>query len=429
MRSLYRGLIRLVAPFAYLAVLWRGFEDQAYWQGLGERFGWAPPLDGRPLWLHAVSLGEMSAAAPLIRALRAQHPQLPLLLTTATPAGRARAQALFAGQATIRFLPYDTPGAVRRFLDGTRPRAGALMETELWPTLLGACAERAIPLLIANARLSPRSVARYRRFGGLFRGVFAGPITIAAQSSDDAARFVEIGACESQVQVAGNLKFDLELGVDLRAEAQGTLRTQLGTGRAVWVAGSTHDGEDEAVLEAHAALRSRYPDALLLLAPRHRDRFEAVASLLARHGVAFVRRSAGIAPGTDDAVLLVDTLGELTRLYAASDVVFVGGSLVPVGGHNLLEPAALGLPVLTGPSIDNGRDVATQLLEAGAARCVADAAQLAAQLKELFSSPEARRRMGEAGLALVTARRGAVARLAAILAPWVAGAARPSAAR
>ena len=426
MRSLYSGLVRLAAPLACLAALWRGFEEPGYWLGLGERFGAGATLTSAPLWLHAVSLGEMSAAAPLIRSLLSRHPSVPLLLTTATPAGRARARDLVGATAEIRYLPYDTPGAVRRFLHRTRPRAGVIMETELWPNLFAGCAALAIPLLIANARLSPRSVERYARFGGLFGPLLAGPVTIAAQSADDAQRFRSIGARDEQLHVVGNLKFDI--GVSDGARQSGRqLRELLGAGRPVWVAGSTHKGEDEAVLAAHARLRERHPEALLLLAPRHKDRFAAVASLLRDQDMPFILRSSATAPGAEHAVLLVDTLGELVRLYAAADVAFVGGSLVPIGGHNLLEPAALGLAVLTGPSVSNGKEVAALLVESGAARVVVDARALAETLLHLVEHPAERAAMGAAALSIVAANQGSVERLGALIEPWAAE--RPATAR
>jgi 3-deoxy-D-manno-octulosonic-acid transferase len=423
MRKLYSAVIYCLAPAAFALVLWRGFRERGYWSGLRERFGWGAGTAGS-IWVHAVSLGEMSAAAPLIRALLARHPNMPLVLTTATPAGRARAAAMFAGAADIRYLPYDTPGAVRRFLARIRPRSAIIMETELWPNLLAACALRGIPVVLASARLSAKSVSRYRRLGGLFRGVFTDNVTVAAQSADDAARFVAIGADAARVRVVGNVKFDV--GIDGQLIEKGRrLRQSFGMERCVWAAGSTHAGEDEAVLRAHARLLTEKPRALLLLAPRHKDRFEAVAALLKSSGLRFERRSTG-APAANGTlapcqVLLVDTLGELTIMYAAADVAFVGGSLVPVGGHNLLEPAALGLPVLSGPHQDNNREIAKMLLARGAVTVVADEVQLGEYLTRLCGDAALRRRMGEAGILIVAANRGSVAALLEIIEPGMAG--------
>jgi 3-deoxy-D-manno-octulosonic-acid transferase len=415
MRRLYSWLIGAAAPLALAVVLWRGLRDRSYWQGLSERFGFGAAVHSSPsIWLHAVSLGEMSAAAPLIRAIRVRHPHVPVVVTSATPAGRARAHSLFGDSADIRFLPYDTRGSVRRFLARVRPRLAIIMETELWPNLFSECERGAIPVMLASARLSARSVARYRRFGRLFSGAFTDNVLIAAQSADDAQRFQSIGASPANVHVIGNVKYDLEL--DAAAVDRGRqLRAAYGAARPVWIAGSTHAGEEEEVLEAHSLLLAERPNALLLLVPRHKDRFAAVADILSRRGVSFARRSSGIAPQPATAVLLVDTLGELQTLYAAADVAFVGGSLVPIGGHNLLEPAALGLPVLTGPHHFNSKDIAEAMLTRGAALEVADAQALAQRLRALFDNVAERQRVGRLGQALVDANRGSVARLLTLM--------------
>jgi 3-deoxy-D-manno-octulosonic-acid transferase len=433
MRFLYSWLIRCAVPVAYAAILWRALGDRHYLQGLAERLGFGRALFAPSIWLHAVSLGEMSAAAPLARALRLRFPDMALVVTTATPAGRARAAALFEGDADIRFLPYDTPGAVRRFLKRTRPRAAIIMETELWPNLLRECERGGIPVLLASARLSARSVTRYRRFGSLFAGVFSKNLLVAAQSAEDAERFKSIGAAAEQTRVVGNVKFDV--GVDAAVvEAGRALRAAYAGTRPVWIAGSTHAGEEEQLLDAHASLLESLPNAVLLLVPRHKDRFAAVAELLARRGVKFGRRSR-MANGeeaarlpSDSPVLLVDTLGELTTLYASADAAFVGGSLVPIGGHNLLEPAALGLPVLTGPSHFNGKEVAQLLLARGAALEVKSAQDLVATLQRLLAQPAAREQIGIIGKEIIAANRGSVAKLIALIEPWLPPAGRQSAA-
>jgi 3-deoxy-D-manno-octulosonic-acid transferase len=431
MRFLYSWLIRCAVPFAYAAILWRSLGDRDYRQGLIERLGFGPALPAPSIWLHAVSLGEMSAAAPLARALRRRFPEIPLVVTTATPAGRARAAALFEADADIRFLPYDTPGSVRRFLKRTRPRAAIIIETELWPNLLRECERSGIPVLLASARLSSRSVSRYRRFGSLFAGVFGSTMLVAAQSAEDAERFKSIGAAAERTVVVGNVKFDLEVDSGI-VQAGKALRTAYAGTRPVWVAGSTHAGEEEQLLDAHALLLESIPNAVLLLAPRHADRFAAVAELLARRGVKFVSRSR-MANGarvqalpSDTPVLLVDTVGELMTLYASADAAFVGGSWAPIGGHNLLEPAALGLPVLTGPSYFNGRDIAQLLLARGAALEVKGAQDLAATLKRLLAEQATREQMGLIGKQIIAANRGSVARLLAIIEPWLPVAGHPS---
>lgn len=415
MRRLYTLLIYCAAPLAFAAVLWRGLSDRGYRQSLGERFGWGRALNAEPsIWLHAVSLGEMSAAAPLVRALRLRYPQNPLVLTTATPTGRLRARSLFGDAVDVRFLPYDTPGSVARFLDRIRPRLAIVVETELWPNLFTECERRGVPLVLASARLSARSVARYRRLGSLFRRIFSAISLIAAQTVEDAGRFMAIGAESARTRVVGNIKFDLDPGAAVIDQGR-ALRRSFGSARPTWIAGSTHAGEEEQVLAAHEELRDGRPDALLLLVPRHPERFEAVAELLRRRAMRFTRRSTGTAPDADAAILLVDTVGELAALYASADAAFVGGSLVPVGGHNLLEPAALGLPVLTGPHYSNGKDIARLMLQRGAALQVGDAHELAAALRRLLADDQERRRIGAIGRQIVESNRGSVAQLLALI--------------
>jgi 3-deoxy-D-manno-octulosonic-acid transferase len=420
MRRLYSVLITLLSPFAFAVVLWRGLRNRRYWIGLGDRFGLGSKLTGAPsIWIHAVSLGEVTAAAPLVHALRTRHPEIPLILTTATPTGRARAQALFGDTIAVRFLPYDTPGSMRRFLSRVRPRLAIIMETELWPNLFDQCRRRGVPLLLANARLSVKSVARYQRFGALFRDVFSGDTFVAAQSAADAERFIAIGAERSRTRVVGNLKFDRMVDSDL-VERGCELRSVYWGARPVWIAGSTHAGEEELALTAHAALQPEVHGALLLLVPRHPERFQAVADLLSRRGFRFERRSSHHAARPETQVLLVDTVGELAMLYASADVAFVGGSLVPVGGHNLLEPAALSVPVITGPYQSNAKEIAQLLLREGGAAQVADAAELTGVLKELLTDPAQRRRMGASARRIVDMNRGSLARLLELIEPLLA---------
>ena len=419
MRQLYNVLTYALRPIAFAVVLWRGLGNRGYWLGLRERFGFAVRGAGESaapagVLLHAVSLGEVTAAAPLLRALRERHPELPLVLTTATPTGRARATALFGDSVTVQFLPYDTPGSMRRLLQRLRPRIAIIMETELWPNLYRQCQRRGVPLLLANARLAARSVARYRRFGALFRDVFAGDTWVAAQSAADAERFLAIGAAPERTSVVGNLKFDVAVDAALVARGR-DLRAACWAARPVWVAGSTHAGEEELVLTAHVQLLRQEPGALLLLVPRHPERFQAVADLLSRRGVRFERRSSGTSVPRDVPVLLVDTVGELAALYAAVDVAFVGGSLVPIGGHNLLEPAALGVPVITGPHQSNAREVGLILARENAVVQVTDAGQLAGQLEALFADPQRRLRLGASARQVVARNRGSLERLLALI--------------
>jgi 3-deoxy-D-manno-octulosonic-acid transferase len=366
--------------------------------------------------VHAVSVGEVQAAAPLVEALLRDFPGRTVVLTTVTPTGRARARALFGQRVDVRYAPIDLPGSVRRFFARVRPGLVIILETEIWPTLYHHCGTQGVPLVLASARISPRSVKNYRRLVGLFRGALSNGIFIAAQSEEDAQRFRSIGANPAHTHVVGNIKFDYAHPANM--EAQGAeLRRLLGRDRPVWVAGSTHAREEEILLAAHRQLRSRHPQALLVMVPRHPPRFPEVGAALERQRLRFVTRTSRAAAADDTEVFLVDTLGELLAFYAAADVAFVGGSLVPIGGHNLLEPASLGLPVLAGPNNFNSADIARLLVERGAVRIVDDAAALAGAVGELLASPAARSRMGAAGRKAIEDNRGAVDRLMAFIAP------------
>jgi 3-deoxy-D-manno-octulosonic-acid transferase len=416
MRFIYTALAYLLVPFAFAMVLWRGLRDRSYWKNLGERFGFGRRVTVRSIWVHAVSMGEVQAAAPLVRALRSRYPEMPLVLTTVTPTGYLRGRSLFGEGVHVRFVPYDIPGCVRRFFDRARPRLAVILETELWPNLYRECSRRSVPLVLASARISPRSVGRYRLLVGLFRQTLSHGIVIAAQSSSDAERFKSIGANPMRTHVIGNIKFDFELPEGVAAAGR-QLRQRQAPKRAVWIAGSTHEGEEDLVLDAHVQVQKRVSNALLVLVPRHPNRFETVANALRRRAFHFVSRSSGADIRPDTEVWLVDSLGELLTFYAAADVAFVAGSLVPIGGHNLLEPAALGLPILTGPHNFNSEDVARLLVEVGAARMVRDAAELATEVTTLLGEPAERERIGSIGRRTLDENRGATQRLLDLIDP------------
>jgi 3-deoxy-D-manno-octulosonic-acid transferase len=418
LRFLYLLAVYLTAPIISAVLLWRGIRDRSYWHNFSERFGLGPRLAPHGVWLHAVSVGEVQACAPLVVALNRRHPQLPLTVTTFTPTGAARARALVGHIATVRYVPYDLPGAVRRFLRRVEPQLAVIFETELWPNLYRECGRRRVPLVLASARLSQRSLGRYRRLGALFTDAVSTAAIVAAQAEGDAERFRALGAAPASTHVTGNLKFDFELPEGL-AERGRRLRAAYASGRAMWVAGSTHEGEEAAVLAAQRQVRAAHTDALVAIAPRHPARFAAVAEQLGKAGVAFVRRSDGEgARGAAAAeVLLLDSLGELLEFYAAADVAFVGGSLVAVGGHNLLEPAALGLPVLTGPNNFNGPEVAQLLISRGAAQVVHNPQELGAAVSSLLADHAERERIGALGRDSVAASRGALARLLELIEP------------
>lgn len=417
MRLMYVLLVYLLAPVVMAMESWKALWNPEYRGRLRQRLGFNGPQPPRPaLWVHGVSVGEVQAAAALVRALQRRFPDLPVVVTTVTPTGAQRARALFGDAVFHCYLPYDLPGAVGRFLDRTRPRAAIIMETEIWPTLYHALGSRGIPLVMASARVSTRSVDRYRRLASLFRRTLSHGILIGAQTAADAERFRIIGAAPDRVQVTGNLKFDMEIPPSA-VDAGRAWRARCAAGRPVWIAGSTHEGEEEAVLAAHALVRARHPDALLILVPRHPQRFESVRALLRRRGIQIAMRSAHQEPSAGHAVFLLDTLGELQMFYAAADLALVAGSLVPVGGHSLLEPAVLGLPMLSGPHNHNAQDVADLLEQCRALRIVRSPQELAQRVCEWFDDPARARADGERGRQAVAQSRGAVERLVAMVAP------------
>ncbi|MFO1394529.1 MAG: lipid IV(A) 3-deoxy-D-manno-octulosonic acid transferase [Steroidobacteraceae bacterium] len=417
LRALYGLLALLALPFIAAVDGLHALRDPSQRGRLRERLGRpAAALPTGALWVHAVSVGEVQAAAALVRELRRRAPDHPVFVTTVTATGAARARALFGDDVAHAYLPYDISGPVRRFLDHARPVVAVMMETEVWPVLYRELARREVPLVIASARLSERSMRRYRRVASLIRDALAANVTVCAQTEADAARFRELGAMPARVQVTGNVKFDQSVPDAVIRQGR-AWRARHAAGRPVWVAGSTHPGEEVAAFDAHVLVRSRHPDALLVIAPRHPQRFEAVRLLLAERAANSAVRSRGGEPGPDDPVYLADTLGELQAFYAAADVAFVGGSLVPVGGHSLLEPASLGVPVVSGPHVHNAPDVAAMLESTGALEIVRDDAGLGAAVLRAFDDPENARARGGRGREAMAANRGAVDRVAAVVLP------------
>ena len=413
-RTLYTALFYLGLPLVAIRLWLRSRKAPAYAKRIGERFSYGmPSLRPGGIWVHAVSVGESIAAAPMIRALLQRYPQLPITVTCMTPTGSERIQALFASEPRIQhcYLPYDLPCAAARFLDHAKPKLAVIMETELWPNHIHQCAKRGIPVALANGRLSERSARGYGRFSKLTAPMLAEMSFFAVQTEAEAQRFRDLGARPQTVEVTGSIKFDLTIDPQLLQRAHELRGQWQALERPVWIAASTHEGEDEVVLDAHRRLLANYPNALLILVPRHPERFNSVFELCQREGFATVRRSTGANVEANTAVLLGDTMGELLFLYALADSAFVGGSLVPNGGHNLLEPAALAKPVLSGPHLFNVLDIAAQLREAGALAEVDDAEGLAVEVQRLFELPRDAQRMAEAGLAVMRRNQGALQRL------------------
>ena len=416
-RSLYSLLFHLLLPLIALRLLWRAWRAPAYARRIAERFAFGlPPLKPGGIWVHAVSVGESIAAAPLIRQLLMLYPQLPITITCMTPTGSERIQAMFGGaeyQGRVQhcYMPYDLPWAAARFLKRLQPRLAVVMETELWPNHIHQCARLGIPVALANARLSERSARGYARFARLTAPMLAELSLIAVQTQVEAERFLALGARSEAVQVTGSIKYDLTIAPQLLEQATAQRQQWQLDGRPVWIAASTHAGEDEIVLAAHRQLLQVRADTLLILVPRHPERFNSVYELCQREGFSTVRRSTGNPVNAEQQVLLGDTMGELLLLYALADIAFVGGSLVPNGGHNLLEPAALGKPVLSGPQLFNFLEISAQLRAAGALGEVRDTDSLAAAVQRLWQQPDESARMREAGLEVMLRNQGALQRL------------------
>lgn len=405
-RMIYTLLLYLLLPLTPLKLLWRGRKQPEYLAHWGERFGFYSHNMRKPvIWLHCVSVGETRAAEPLVKALLEQYPQHQIVLTHATPTGRATGSQLFGDKIQSVYLPYDVPFAVKRFLQHFKPAIGIIMETELWFNLIAACKQQHIPLLLLNARLSEKSAKGYQKLGRLVREGLQDLSAIAAQTGADAARLKQLGA--GQVQVMGNIKFDVAPHDD--AETAGlALRKQLGSHRPVFLAASTRDGEEILILDAVS--KANISNLLTMIVPRHPQRFDEVAELLKEKTSGFIRRSS---IGNDTVVnpqtsfVLGDSMGEMFTYYASCDVAFIGGSLQPLGGQNLIEACSMGKPVMIGPHTFNFMQASEMAVDAGAAIRVMDSDELAEQLKLLFADPEKQNAIRNAALAFTAANRGA----------------------
>ncbi len=413
-RGLYSLLWNAAAPLAPLRLAWRARREPGYRESIGERYGRyrdaAPP---RILWVHAVSLGETRAAAPLVQRLRLAYPDAKILITHMTATGRAAGRDLFGDTVVQAWLPYDAPFAVRRFLAHFRPCAGLLMETELWPNVVALAREAGVPLYLVNARMSAKSARLYAAFPALTRPMFGALSGIAAQTDADAARLAALGG--PRPAITGNLKFDAAAAANAQALGR-ELRMRFGETRPVWVAASTRDGEEAMILDALAA-RPLPARTLTVIVPRHPQRFAAVADLLRQRAIPFVRRSENALVADDIGVVLGDSIGEMGGYFTAADVAFVGGSLAPLGGQNLIEPIGLGVPTIVGPHMFNFADATAKALAAGAAVEAADAQAVVATVAALLDDAPRRKAMHDAALAFHAAHRGAADRLMAWLRP------------
>ena len=415
--ALYNVLIHLFSPILLAMLYWPKKGKPSFGKRWPEHLGLvAPTRQERPVWLHAVSVGEMIAATAVIKALKAEQPELPILVTTTTRTGADLAEKL-GNLIEHRYAPLDFPWAIALFLWQIKPRSLLIMETELWPNWLAACAKRSIPVLVLNARLSARSAARYRRFHGIFNLLATNISHIACQHPGDADRFAALGVPIDKLSVTGSIKFDIDYDASIyRQGAQ--LRQKLGDDRPVWIAASTHEGEDEPLLDAHKKLLTQHPTALLILVPRHPQRFAQVAQLVLLRGFTLNRRTEAFLT-VEVQVYLGDTMGELPLMLAAADIAFIGGSLIERGGHNLLEPAALAKPILTGPSIFNFADIYQRLREREAIITVSDANALAEALTTLFRDESSRLKLGKNALAVVNDNKGAINKTLQQMLPFI----------
>lgn len=411
MKALYSLLFYLALPFILLRLVWRGIKAPDYFKRWNERFGRIATRESTAplIWVHAVSVGEAEACRPLISGLQQRYPAHQILITTMTPTGSARVKSLFAESVLHVYLPYDLPFAINRFLRAMRPQFGIIMETELWPNLIIACADQKIPVVIANARLSARSTRGYQKLSKFTRQMLQSIPLIATQTQTDREHFLQLGADKTTVHAVGNLKYEIALPASAMERAE-SMRSLWGS-RPVLIAASTHEGEEEQILDAARKIRSQFKELLLILVPRHPERFDRVAALSRKAGLTTLRRSEGKPCHSQVQVLVVDTMGELTFFYGAADVAFIGGTLVPHGGHNLLEAAALSRPIITGPHYFNFLEVTRQFLQQGAAMEVTNSEQLADSVITLLSTPQQRTEMGEAGRKLIEQSKGASKRL------------------
>lgn len=409
MRTLYSIFYYLLTPFILLRLLWKSRHNPAYRQRWRERFGYVPFLVGKDsLWIHAVSVGETLAALPLIKdIIKTYSKDFRIIVTTTTPTGSAIVQKQLEKSVLHLYAPLDAPSTVSRFLKRCRIKLGIIMETEMWPNLLMCCRSNHIPVILANARLSEKSYLGYKRIGSLTRNMLSAYYTVAAQGVLDGERFIKLGLDPKKLIVTGSIKLDIDLPATLIEEGK-KIRAQIGAERPVFIAASTHETEESIVLDAVETIRKVIPNLFLILAPRHCDRFQKVAELCIdkKYHVAIRSQLTEITENTD--ILLIDTIGELQMIFAAADVAFIGGSFVRTGGHNPIEAAALGLPILTGPYIYNFTDISEMLQKAGAERVVNNADELAKAVIALFTAKDMREKIGSYAKQAIDENRGAL---------------------
>ncbi len=421
MQFIYSALFYFLAPLILLRLLWRSIKAPAYRYRWRERFALYPQaLPQHVIWFHAVSVGESEALFPLLKKIQQHHPEAKLLVTTTTPTGSARVQAVMKDTVTHVYLPYDMPDVVQRFIGHFKPTLAVIMETEIWPNLYTCCGQHHIPLYLINARLSERSARGYQKISQFVRSTLDNVSIIATQTQDDAQRFVSLGAKTDAIKVMGNIKFDISVPEITLADGH-QLKNTLFANRFVWVIASTHKEEEAIFITLYQHIKLQIPELLLLLVPRHPERFIEVKRLCEQKQLKTVSRTSGepVTQATD--VYLVDTMGELKMIYAASDIAFVGGSMVPTGGHNILEAVAVGVPVLFGPYMSNFKEIARGILNQQAAIQCVDNEAIVQSVLSLYHQPNERLELVAKGQVFLKQNQGAIARIYAMLEPVIRG--------
>lgn len=416
LKALYSIGFSLLTPFLILRLAYKSIRAPLYRKRIAERFGFFRFCQKQGgIWIHAVSVGETVAAIPIVHYLQQNYPELTITFTTMTPMGSQRVKQAFGDKVFHVYIPYDMPWALNRFFSKITPKLCIILETELWPNVLLGCQARQIPVILANAHLSERSVKGYQKVRAFTKAMLEGLSEVAAQSQLDAERFLAIGLDPKKLSVMGNIKFDVSY-TDKKENLDRAIAWKKTLGeRAVWVSASTHPGEEILVLEAFKIIQKTVPDALLILVPRHPERFKSIEALVKQQGFDVVTRSSGLIPEQKTEVFLGDTMGELLFFYQASDIAFVGGSLVPIGGHNLLEPAALGIPIISGSYLHNYVDISDLLIKANAMLCVEDPETLAKAIIHWFHNVDARLRAGKNAYQVVQNNAGTVKKIANLI--------------
>jgi len=410
-RFIYVVTTYILLPFYVLFWVVKGVFNKTYWDRIGQRFGWNyPKLGSNSIWIHAVSVGEVQATIPLVKALKIRFPEKNIVITTVTPTGSEQVQKIFKDQVIHCYIPFEISFAVRNFFNAIKPSLALIMETEIWPNLYNECGQRNILLVLVSAKISTKSLKNYKRLLPLFRETLSHGILIAAQTKIDAERFVSLGADKSKTWVMGNIKFDFNLPADMGIRGI-NFRYENFQDRPVWIAASTHENEEQLILNAHKEILKKISNMLLILVPRHPERFVKVEQLLKKNKWIYTSRTSGEVVTKSSKIFLGDTMGELLLLYAASDISFVGGSMIPIGGHNLLEPASLGLPVLTGTYMFDQKEMTDLLMNASAASFVRNESELAERVIFYHKNKEECEVIGKKAQNIVLKNRGALASL------------------